>query len=239
MRPLSTGGKWTERPPGGHYTKGEMPPGTPRSRSQKQPAFAPQPRVCRGASLPPPGTKGAKVRGSVSHETMPRKTGFAGAPENSIDFRQVNCRKSDGGTRRRGPLRGQTAQARRGKEPCSSRKPSSIWTGDGRREGERPLTTPCLPLTREVASPKGLTEGEIRRAYCKAGGRLEGAGCEFSPSVACGDSSLVRGSQEGWAMPADRPLRGSQALRGSMAPPQREPRGWDAPAGAPLFFCFM
>ena len=28
-RPLSTGGKWTERPPGGLYTKGEMPPGPP------------------------------------------------------------------------------------------------------------------------------------------------------------------------------------------------------------------
>ena len=52
----------------------------------------------------------------------------------------------------------------------------------------------CLPLTREVASPKGLTEGEIGRACCEAG-CAEGAGCEFSPSVACGDSSLVRGSQ--------------------------------------------
>ena len=28
-----------------------MPPGAPRSHSQKQPDFAPQPRVCRGASL--------------------------------------------------------------------------------------------------------------------------------------------------------------------------------------------
>ena len=27
----------------------------------------------------------------------------------------------------------------------------------------------CLPLTREVASPKGLTEGEIGRACCEAG----------------------------------------------------------------------
>ena len=52
----------------------------------------------------------------------------------------------------------------------------------------------CLPLTREVASPKGLTEGEIERA-CSEAGCAEGAGCEFSPSVACGDSSLVRGSQ--------------------------------------------
>ena len=52
----------------------------------------------------------------------------------------------------------------------------------------------CLPLTREVASPQGLTEGEIRRAFGEAG-CAEKAGCEFSPSVACGDSSLVRGSQ--------------------------------------------
>ena len=29
VRPLSTGGKWTERPPGGLDTKGEMPPGPP------------------------------------------------------------------------------------------------------------------------------------------------------------------------------------------------------------------
>ena len=69
IRPLSTGGKWTERPPGGLYTKGEMPPGAPRSRSQKQPAFAPQPRVCRGASLFPSGgrqTKGNSVKGFQS-----------------------------------------------------------------------------------------------------------------------------------------------------------------------------
>ena len=69
----------------------------------------------------------------------------------------------------------------------------------GRRGAEMCLSSfvprrSCLPLTREVASPKGLTEGEIRRAYCKAG-CAEHAGCKFSPSVACGDSSLVRGSQ--------------------------------------------
>ena len=51
-----------------------------------------------------------------------------------------------------------------------------------------------LPLTREVASPKGLTEGEIGRAYGEAG-CAEHTDFEFSPSVACGDSSLVRGSQ--------------------------------------------
>ena len=44
----------------------------------------------------------------VSAETplrhrAPQKRRFCGDPENSIDFRQVNCRKSDAGTRRRGP----------------------------------------------------------------------------------------------------------------------------------------
>ena len=52
----------------------------------------------------------------------------------------------------------------------------------------------CLPLMRKVASPKGLTEGEIGRACCEAG-CSEHTDCKFSPSVACGDSSLVRGSQ--------------------------------------------
>ena len=33
-RPLSTGGKWTERPPGGFYTKGEMPPDPPFAVSE-------------------------------------------------------------------------------------------------------------------------------------------------------------------------------------------------------------
>ena len=61
----------------------------------------------------------------------------------------------------------------------------------------------CLPLTREVASPKGLTEGEIRRAFGEAG-CAEYTDFEFSPSVACGDSSLVRGSQGGWDVPARR-----------------------------------
>ena len=66
----------------------------------------------------------------------------------------------------------------------------------------------------------------LHRGAKPCGGRRfpsEGAGCEFSPSVACGDSSLVRGSQgagiesfaqhplrkrtEGW-----RPLRPPQGL---------------------------
>ena len=44
----------------------------------------------------------------VSAETplrhhAPQKLRFCGDPENSIDFRQMNCRKSDAGIRRRGP----------------------------------------------------------------------------------------------------------------------------------------
>ena len=58
--PLSTGGKWTERPPGGLCSKGEMPPGTPRSPTQRMASAAPQPRVCRGASLFPVGDGGRK-----------------------------------------------------------------------------------------------------------------------------------------------------------------------------------
>ena len=46
--------------------------------------------------------------------TISPQNRFCGGPGNFIDFRQVNCRKSDAGTRRRCPLCGQTAQARRG-----------------------------------------------------------------------------------------------------------------------------
>ena len=60
-RPLSTGGKWTERPPGGLYTKGEMPPGTPRSPVYRMHSSTPQPRVCRGAWLSPAGDGGRKA----------------------------------------------------------------------------------------------------------------------------------------------------------------------------------
>ena len=35
----------------------------------------------------------------------------------------------------------------------------------GRRDNSR--LSSCLPLTREVANPKGLTEGEMRRAYAE------------------------------------------------------------------------
>ncbi len=96
----------------------------------------------------------------------------------------------------------------------------------------------CLPLTREVASPKGLTEGEIGRAYGEAG-CAEEAGCKFSPSVACGDSSLVRGSQGlgcACGQARQREPRGLCARRrgperASGRPPAFTARTW--PPGAP------
>ena len=45
---------------------------------------------------------GVSAETPLRHRT-PQKRRFCGDPENSIDFRQVNCRKSDAGTRRRGP----------------------------------------------------------------------------------------------------------------------------------------
>ena len=66
--------------------------------------------------------------------------------------------------------------------------------------------------------------------------RPEQTGCEFSPSVACGDSSLVRGSQGdgGFSFAGAKPsggrgllLRRSQAQRGTGASPSQEP----SPAG--------
>mgnify|MGYP007120845961 CR=1 FL=1 len=71
----------------------------------------------------------------------------------------------------------------------------------------------CLPLSREVADPEGLPEGEIRRAYAKrdAQSRLIANSLPQSPAATAPSSEGAKG---GWAMPADRPLRGSQALRG-------------------------
>ena len=44
--------------------------------------------------------------------------------------------------------------------------------------------------------------------------------CEFSPSVACGDSSLVRGSQGGWDIPCETIC--SEGAKGA----GMEPAGW-------------
>ena len=45
--------------------------------------------------------------------------------------------------------------------------------------------------------------------------------CEFSPSVACGDSSLVRGSQGGWDIPCETIC--SEGAKGGL--------GWSLPDG--------
>ena len=57
------------------------------------------------------------------------------------------------------------------------------------------FSSPVLPPSDEGGGkPEGLDGGRDTVSLRK-GGCPEYAGCEFSPSVACGDSSLVRGSQ--------------------------------------------
>ena len=52
IRPLSTGGKWTERPPGGLYTKGEMPPRNPPfAHAEDGCSCTPAPRLPRGLAF--------------------------------------------------------------------------------------------------------------------------------------------------------------------------------------------
>ena len=68
---------------------------------------------------------------------------------------------------------------------------------------------PWLPLTREVAKPQVLTEGEKSDVLQNL--RF------FSPSVSCADSSLVRGSHGG-AAPCPRFPAGE-----GLAPPARFP----------------
>mgnify|MGYP004668728075 CR=1 FL=1 len=52
--------------------------------------------------LPPSPIAGVSAETPLRHRA-PQKLRFCGGPENFIDFRQMNCRKSDAGTRRRGP----------------------------------------------------------------------------------------------------------------------------------------
>ena len=69
----------------------------------------------------------------------------------------------------------------------------------------------CLPLTREVANPEGLTEGEIRRAYAKgdAQSKLVANSLPQSPAATA---------------PSSEGAKGAVCRRGSA---QREPRGWN------------
>ena len=73
-----------------------------------------------------------------------------------------------------------------------------------------PLSSFVLPPSDEGGGkPEGLDGGRDRAAYGEAG-CSEGACCEFSPSVACGDSSLVRGSQGGWTIAFRLPSPGGE-----------------------------
>ena len=70
---------------------------------QPVPARYPQPlsQGLRPCQLPF-SIAGVSAETPLRHRA-PQKLRFCGGPENSIDFRQMNCRKSDAGTRRRGP----------------------------------------------------------------------------------------------------------------------------------------
>ena len=74
-RPLSTGGKWIERPPGGLYTKGEMPPGPPFAYTEDDFCYSPAPskkkRVYGRNMVPPVRSRAARyaVPPGVSAET--------------------------------------------------------------------------------------------------------------------------------------------------------------------------
>ena len=61
----------------------------------------------------------------------------------------------------------------------------------------RPPSLVLPPSDEGGGKPGGFDGGRdtagLRKVRCP-----EDTGCEFSPSVACGDSSLVRGSQGGW-----------------------------------------
>ena len=82
----------------------------PRQREPRGLGYALRTGPSAGAK--PRGRRGAGVHKMAASESanggfrgafrFPRKTGFAGPPGNFMDFRQMNCRKSDAGTRRRG-----------------------------------------------------------------------------------------------------------------------------------------
>ena len=67
------------------------------------PTQRPQPLSQGLMALPAPLFDRGRFCGNAGRHRAPQKRRFCGDPENSIDFRQVNCRKSDAGTRRREP----------------------------------------------------------------------------------------------------------------------------------------
>ncbi len=67
------------------------------------------------------------------------------------------------------------------------------------------------PTPHSRRGPEGLLRPQARNLFPPRRRKAEcpeQTDCEFSPSVACGDSSLVRGSQGGWDIPC-----GTAALR--------------------------
>ena len=58
----------------------------------------------------------------------------------------------------------------------------------------------ALPPSDEGGGKPGGFDGGRDTAGLRKGRCPEDTGCEFSPSVACGDSSLVRGSQGCWGV---------------------------------------
>ena len=99
IRPLSTGGKWTERPPGGHYTKGEMPPGPPVRTFRGCFLLSSAPRLPRGFAFSP-GDGGRGKRKRAPSPVLPPSDEGGGKPEGL-----------DGGRDRPGLLRSGDAQS--------------------------------------------------------------------------------------------------------------------------------
>ena len=120
---------------------------------------------------------------------------------------------------------------RKGTDRATSQRPLPPGKVVGGCSALRPSS--CLPLTREVANPEGLTEGEIRRAYAKgdAQSKLVANSLPQSPAATAPSSEGAKGA--GCSL-RDNLLRGSQALRGTKAEESEAPRqtrGWGAGEG--------
>ena len=118
IRPLSTGGKWTERPPGGLFTKGEMPPGPPVRLLRRCWAknSIPAPWLPLTRELSPQATEGENSQPAPSEHPAFSKLAVSLPPSNSSGLPPPS---SEGGK-----------------------------TKNGGRRDERPPTTPCLPCVR-------------------------------------------------------------------------------------------
>ena len=81
----------------------------------------------------------------------------------------------------------------------------------------RPLSLVLPPSDEGGGKPGGFDGGRdtagLRKVRCP-----EDTGCEFSPSVACGDSSLVRGSQGAGVQEKTSSKRANGGFRGAFRP---------------------